>query len=612
MTSDCPPFSPHGSLEAYAAYRLGARLIGRPVLRAISLPEPALAPRWTRTPTDAGVRPEILAEAESALHGRVKVFSHEVDIGPMPAWHADPISSHVWPSHHRVRLFPIAGPPGALRRVWELNRMQWLPSLASAYRVTAREEFVIAGWRHILGWIDANPPGCGINWTSPLEMAMRVLSWLSFMVQTRSSPPSDATRFWQSVHAQARATAWHLSLRPRPNNHLAGEALLLVTLGVVCPWMRGAGPWRRLGRNALAWGIGGCLLPDGSPAEGSLNYGAFAKDAYSAAEALLESTGRRLAGRAGTHLAAARRLFGRLPRLATPPQMGDSDEVTLTSLTGPLLRAVTAEGLIARSHDDEDAAATPRELPSQPPENDGNGDTTCDSFALATRGEFTVLCVVGRMGLSPYYGHAHAHALSIQLWLNGEPVFIDPGTYSYAEQPWRDYFRSTAAHCTVEVEGESQARPTSDFAWQAAYSCSATIRSRDDVFELRGSHDGYRRLPQRVGHSRRVHLSRGRLEIEDSLCGRAPFTARLYWHLHPRWEVVRVEGPSVLIAKGSEVLRLTVQGPGRPTVLTACLDPLAGWWSPAFECRAPTTTIRMEARHWSIRWSTEVERAVAP
>jgi hypothetical protein len=49
--------------------------------------------------------------------------------------------------------------------------------------------------------------------------------------------------------------------------------------------------------------------------------------------------------------------------------------------------------------------------------------------------------------------HAHADALSFQLWLNGEPVVVDPGMPTYEAGDERDAFRSTQAHSTVAVGG---------------------------------------------------------------------------------------------------------------------------------------------------------------
>ena len=50
--------------------------------------------------------------------------------------------------------------------------------------------------------------------------------------------------------------------------------------------------------------------------------------------------------------------------------------------------------------------------------------------------------------------HAHADALSFQLWVDGRPVVVDPGTYTYEPGADRDWFRGTRSHSTVAVDGD--------------------------------------------------------------------------------------------------------------------------------------------------------------
>jgi uncharacterized heparinase superfamily protein len=52
--------------------------------------------------------------------------------------------------------------------------------------------------------------------------------------------------------------------------------------------------------------------------------------------------------------------------------------------------------------------------------------------------------------------HAHADVLSFQLWQDGIPIVVDPGTSTYEAGPQRDRERSTAAHSTVSVDGRDQ------------------------------------------------------------------------------------------------------------------------------------------------------------
>ncbi|MBN1423064.1 alginate lyase family protein [Candidatus Fermentibacteria bacterium] len=602
---DCPPFFPHRSAEARAVYRA----LGSHWLPSNCRGSCATAP-FTAAETCSGFYPcptevpGVMETAEEALAGRFRLWAHRLELGT-PSWHVDPLSGYTWPHDRHIVIFPPQGPPGGLRRVWELNRMAWLYDLALASHASGQGEFSAAGWRHVIDWVTSNPPGLGVNWTSPLEMAMRVLAWLAFMdISGTIPPPEFRDQFWESVAAQTRHAAWHLSLRPAPNNHLAGEALLLLAVGRLCPWIAGATAWARLGRDLLVWAVDSCVLPDGGPAEGSLGYLMFVLEIYWLADRILTHTGGLpFPAHVQNRLTAGCAVVNQMANRAWAPCLGDSDEATmfpwlpsLAHRAGWLQEGAGSWGSPATRVDISDTrSASPH-------------DSVCDAWASASRGDFTVVYAAGRLGLPPLYGHGHAHALSILLWLRERPVLIDPGTYSYAEQPWRDYFRSTAAHSTVEVEGVSQAVPLGDFQWCEPYACRSRLIPHPEACVMRGTHDGYLRLPQRVRHDRRIKLWRGGLEVEDTAHGRSRFVARLHWHVHPEWIVCAMDGKSALLSCGSDRLCIRIEGPGRLTAHSGSLEPLLGWFSPGFEQRLPTTTLRVEAADSAIRWRTTIRR----
>ena len=96
-----------------------------------------------------------------------------------------------------------------------------------------------------------------------------------------------------------------------------------------------------------------------------------------------------------------------------------------------------------------------------------------------------------------------------------------PVVTSLASREWRNWFRATAAHNTVVVDGEDSSEVWDSFRvarrarpFDVAWGLDA------DKPWLTAAHDGYRRLPGRVTHRRKWILDRGALSIEDSLDGR--------------------------------------------------------------------------------------------
>ena len=98
--------------------------------------------------------------------------------------------------------------------------------------------------------------------------------------------------------------------------------------------------------------------------------------------------------------------------------------------------------------------------------------------------------------------HAHADALSFNLWIDGDPVIVDRGAFTYSGSR-RNEFRGTAAHNTVEVDGADQCEFWGDF--RAAFHprvVTAEPLRIGDAGIVSAAHDGYLRLDDPVLHRR--------------------------------------------------------------------------------------------------------------
>ena len=80
---------------------------------------------------------------------------------------------------------------GDSKVVWELNRHQWVVRLAQAWALTRDERYAEACMATIDSWLDANPPGLGINWASSLEVSYRLISWCWALLLIRNCADAD-------------------------------------------------------------------------------------------------------------------------------------------------------------------------------------------------------------------------------------------------------------------------------------------------------------------------------------------------------------------------------------------------------------------------------------
>jgi len=65
---------------------------------------------------------------------------------------------------------------GDFKYIWEINRHQHLISIAKAYFITGRADYREEVRRQIMDWIKKNPFMKSINWTSSLELEIRLIS----------------------------------------------------------------------------------------------------------------------------------------------------------------------------------------------------------------------------------------------------------------------------------------------------------------------------------------------------------------------------------------------------------------------------------------------------
>jgi Heparinase II/III-like protein/Heparinase II/III N-terminus len=120
--------------------------------------------------------------------------------------------------------------------------------------------------------------------------------------------------------------------------------------------------------------------------------------------------------------------------------------------------------------------------------------------------------------------HAHADALSFQLWWNGREVFADAGTYTYEPGPERDWFRGTAAHATIRVDGHDQFR-----LWGAFR--SGRLPAVKLHFAREGIVEATVHLGRRVRHVRKLEWSGSDVVVHDRLEGSGShrIESRLLW-----------------------------------------------------------------------------------
>jgi hypothetical protein len=207
--------------------------------------------------------------------------------------------------------------------------------------------------------------------------------------------------------------------------------------------------------------------------------------------------------------------------------------------------------------------------------------------------EVRLVADAGPLGYLAIAAHGHADALAFTLSVAGKPMLVDPGTFSYSAQPWRRYFRGTAAHNTVVVDDRDQSEYGGSFLWlEHANAVVETFRASGDEQTLAAHHDGYRRLSDPVRHRRTWRYTAGiaSLVVTDELGCSAAHSVAVYWHFAPECTVV-MEGNSVTASRDNVRLTLTCYDSLEPALVRGRdSEPPLGWFSGGFDVKQPVTT----------------------
>ena len=162
-------------------------------------------------------------------------------------------------------------------------------------------------------------------------------------------------------------------------------------------------------------------------------------------------------------------------------------------------------------------------------------------------------------------GHGHYDMLNVEIAARGKSLVIDPGRYTYSEHPpnFRQWFKGTAAHNTVCVDGLDQVSYRRGKPKKPLPQARFIERWSAPGFDLLS---GTAESPcYEVVHTRRIlYIGDEYWIISDSLAGERPHRFDLRFHLAPEaWQRVQILGNIVcaphLMLLFSEGSRLEVQ-----------------------------------------------------
>lgn len=386
---------------------------------------------------------------------------------------------------------------------FNLHYLEFLIPLAAAYREKREPRYYECFRGYADRWILDNQEGSGDGW-HPYTISLRLTNlWICMdgFEEILRKDTEFVQRLNDSMYAQ------YLHLQKKLERHLLGnhyfENLKAVVLGAL--YFQETAVFRRYERLLLKE-TNEQILPDGLHYERSLMYHKIiledlirvAKAAGGDMRGTLVPVMQRMAD-------AAYSLEEGMGRTPLFNDAGDNVARTLRSLLGALK---------------DEFGIMPKRRSSFP----------AAGYYCLQGGDLRLLLDAGQIAPDYMAGHGHCDGLSFELSLKGEPLFVNSGTGQYQGR-LRSYFRSTAAHNTVLIDGREQSE------------CWGEHRVGRRITDVSGGCgadrvEGFLKTCAGSAHKRSIRIKActagEELEIRDRVKG----YAQAYFHLAPGYEYV--------------------------------------------------------------------------
>ena len=434
----------------------------------------------------------------------VDIFNEEIDINQEINWHKCNFRNWDKDVYSNCINFKSTDNIGDVRYTWEINRHLFFSNLALNYKKTNDKKYLDLLEKHFYSWIKQNPFLKGVNWASPMEIAIRSYQWII----TYSIIKDDVDEMFKvdiinSIINSIKYVSENYSLYSSANNHLIIEAVYCGIIGYLIEPIYSNNYFKE-SYNIIERELLLQNNKDGVNKEQATHYHAFVLDGYLQYAFFLSKIGEKFPD--DKILFNMSEFIGLLKQSGKVIEFGDSDDAKLISFgikTNEYYDYVLQLASVyfkTSFYEIKELLEEVKFISSS--KNIGFKNHMYKSFNIYKDGGYAIFNInnnfmlfdIGELGFGSIAAHGHADALSIVYSLNGNPIFVDTGTYIYnVKSEWRDYFRSTSSHNTLTFKGKNQSEIKGPFLWgKRANVKLVDYGENDEIMYVYANHDGYK------------------------------------------------------------------------------------------------------------------------
>ena len=178
--------------------------------------------------------------------GKVILLGKDVNMGWPPKWETP--ETGIWPKDYSENIkFYGDGIDNDIKLVWELHRLQWLPSVAAYSIKIKNKELNTEIIDVMIDYINNHPKNKTISWMEGIEITLRSISIIETLSYLKDEIIEDS-RISIIHHQLVEYAKWidkNLSQKWRlNNNHLILELIGLIIIGTYLDWHPKSKYWK--------------------------------------------------------------------------------------------------------------------------------------------------------------------------------------------------------------------------------------------------------------------------------------------------------------------------------------------------------------------------------
>ncbi len=469
---------------------------------------------------------------------------------------------------------------------WFLNRHHHILCLLEAYQKTGFLDYVECINNHIIDWIIASPSQTNrqiwAQWRG-LEVAYRLINWASVFYQLQQVDEFNPTTRILILSSIPHHAYYLRYLHAWGANWLSREMNGLATAALYWREFKDSQKWLNYASEIMFNTINEQVYPDGVHKELTSHYHWITLWDFQNFSNLLENHQKLVPEQFKTSL---EKMWNYLAYSMRPSGYGllnnDSDlddnlhrvMAHIDLYNRPDWRYITTHGKLGEKPPGEPSMIFPW-AGHVIMRNSWNRDAHWAFFD------------VGPLGINY---HVHKDKLHLSIAAYGRDLLVDSGRYSYVRDKFWQYFRDSASHNVILIDGKGQKSDLKE--WRKPMTGNYKIEPEFDIAQ--GTFDGgFSKLKGKATHSRTVVYLRDQYWIVvDRISTDRPRQIQPLWHFHPDCTVIVEDRSVASIDPDVGNLRIIPASDldWQVKIVAGQNHPVQGWWSGQYNQILPSPT----------------------